>query len=437
MKALYRHPQIKSLLLLAALLVPTIGFAAQLQVIATNTLIFPHSPQAVRLLAFSPDSRLLGVAHRGGSAPKMETWTVPDLKLTNGRVHLSGDNYNPTAIAFSADGAFVALSGDYGDAGITRRHRLAMSEELTFDQRRGHLVAISPTTNFVVNGGSLRIEARRFWDVILNILTTDRTEFPSSNTGEIPIAMSFAPDGVTFATTHDSGEVRLWRVGKGMAGQLDTRFLVSYPNPGARFTAINYLADGTEILTGVSNVVWLRPDLQLPTDVRLHRYQGLHVPHVFTVGRGIHATALTPDGKYLFTVAEGDHLVPSNNDKTNIITMWRVADGRAVFTLDRETPGTYTLAVAPNGRYLAYGRWDGLVTLAYLPLVVEEFTLSQGRVTLRWYGGSGRYQVQRRKDPDKGKWHNVGKPTTATTFSEKVPGKDNFQFYRVQSLPNP
>ena len=427
----------------AALLICAGTACAQLQIIATNILVF--SPpvngccgEQIELLAFSPDSRLLGVAHRAGSAPKMEIWTVPELKLTNGGVHLSGDNFRPTAIAFSADNAFVAMSGDYGDTSAARRTSPTANQDLTFDDKDGKYVAISPVTNLLVHAGRRGIVAWQM-DYYSSLGRVGRklTNIQTASSLDWPTALSYAPDGQTVAIAYESGKVDQWQTTIGFLWRLDMRQIASYPNPGARFSAINYLANGTEILTGVSNVVWLRPDLQLPTDVRLHRYQGLHVPHVFTVGRGIHATALTPDGRYLFTVAEGDHLVPSNNDKTNIITMWRVADGRAVFTLDRDTPGTYTLAVAPNGRYLAYGRWDGLVTLAYLPLLIEEFSLAGGRVTLRWYGGSGRYQVQRRKDSDKGKWHNVGKPTTATTFSEKIPGNDKVQFYRVQSLSNP
>jgi hypothetical protein len=70
-----------------------------------------------------------------------------------------------------------------------------------------------------------------------------------------------------------------------------------------------------------------------------------------------------------------------------------------------------------------------------MPLWIGDITQARGPVSIHWYGGSGLYQVQRRKDLDKGKWHNVGHPTTALSFTNKMTHQP--AFYRVQSLPNP
>jgi len=47
--------------------------------------------------------------------------------------------------------------------------------------------------------------------------------------------------------------------------------------------------------------------------------------------------------------------------------------------------------VASNGKYFAYGRGDGAVLLARVPLWIESITQAGGKITLRWQGGSGLY----------------------------------------------
>ena len=305
---------------------------------------------------------------------------------------------------------------------------------------------ITGTTPFVVVAGTRTLAAVRYVLAPFAIGLPPRFLDPGTEMKAFAEAansvscITFAPDGRTFIAGGEDGSVaefRAWHLERDWS-----RLRYRAGEPDSQAAAINFLPDGREVITVLSNTVRVgeayRENGRLKTDVRLRHFTNGFSPHTFSNGRGIFGTALTPDGKYLFTVTAGDVDTGSRFGwHTNAITMWRVTDGRPVAAITEDVPDTWAIAISPNGRYLAYGRGDGLVTLAYLPLVVEEFTLSQGRVTLRWYGGSGLYQVQRRKDPDKGKWHDVGKPTTATTFTDKVPGKDKFQFYRVQSLPNP
>ena len=126
------------------------------------------------------------------------------------------------------------------------------------------------------------------------------------------------------------------------------------------------------------------------------------------------------DGKLLFAVNNGP------------ISVWRVATGQLLHTYADADAGP--LVVASNGKYFAYGRRDGAVVLARLPLWIESVTQADGKVTLRWQGGSGLYRVQARRHLEKGKWHNLGPVTTNTTFTHSSRSR---LFYRVQSLPDP
>jgi len=90
------------------------------------------------------------------------------------------------------------------------------------------------------------------------------------------------------------------------------------------------------------------------------------------------------------------------------------------------------LAVTRDGKFFAYGRGDGVVVFAHVPLWVDSITQSNGKVVLNWQGGSGLYQVQARREMDKGDWHNLGAPTRRTTFTHALSSQF---FYRVISIP--
>jgi len=134
----------------------------------------------------------------------------------------------------------------------------------------------------------------------------------------------------------------------------------------------------------------------------------------------LYGVKFSTDGKLLLTVSGGP------------INVFRVSTGQLVCSY----PGANALplAVAPNGRYFAYGTFDGSVVLAYMPLWIESIAFNNGEVTLNWQGGSGRYQVQARNELNNGSWQNLGPVTTNTVFTHVCLSP---MFYRVESLPNP
>src|SRR5262249_39431970 len=117
------------------------------------------------------------------------------------------------------------------------------------------------------------------------------------------------------------------------------------------------------------------------------------------------AVKFSADGKLLLTANLGP------------INVWRVSTGQ--WLCSYPDANASALAVAPNGKYFAYGQFDGSVVLAYMPLWIEGITQSNGEVTLRWQGGSGRYQVQARSalGAGTGDWQNLGPVTPNTVLT--------------------
>jgi WD40 repeat protein len=136
-------------------------------------------------------------------------------------------------------------------------------------------------------------------------------------------------------------------------------------------------------------------------------------------GAGAYFARFSADGKLLVTAS-------------GAIKFWRVSDGTLLCNFDQA--GATCLAIAPNGKWFAYGRGDGAVIVARMPLVILEFSQSNSQSVLGWQGGSGLYQLQSRTDLSAGTWQNVGSATASTSATNSISGT---AFYRVQSLPNP
>jgi len=131
------------------------------------------------------------------------------------------------------------------------------------------------------------------------------------------------------------------------------------------------------------------------------------------------AARFSPDGQVLLTVTDG------------VLKFWRISDGKLLVSYDGVS-NVRCIDISPDGKFFAYGGAN--LVLARMPLFITECTLSGGNAVLRWTGGSGLYQLQRRANFAAGSWENVGGPTTASAATNVISAT---VFYRVQSLPNP
>ena len=191
-------------------------------------------------------------------------------------------------------------------------------------------------------------------------------------------------------------------------------------------------------LTGHSNHVYsvdFSPDGQLllttslDGTARLWRVSDGQCMRVIEGGGGIFGK-FSADGRTFFTTdgTGSVDFIPG----TGTLKYWRTCDGKLLESYDNLGAGP--IAVSPAGRHFAYGRSDGALVVAYLPLLITGAELAGDQTILRWTGGSGRYQVQQRYYLEDLDWEDVGEPTTATSATNTFTGNI---FYRVQSLPNP
>lgn len=223
-------------------------------------------------------------------------------------------------------------------------------------------------------------------------------------------SVAFSSDNSLLASASDDGTAIIWRVTDGALLHILT---------GHSFISTN--EDET-----VYNAVWsvdFSPDGTLLATIgddgttQLWRVSDGTRLRTLPSGPG-YFVRFSANGQWLYTMVGGD------------IKFWRVSDG---VLLDTFTGVSATcLDVASNGKYFAYGSSNGGVVLAYTPTVITSLTQQRFHTTLQWDGGSGRYQVERRRFSANARWHKVGRPTVATAAC--FLGRPAFE-YRVVSLP--
>ena len=219
-------------------------------------------------------------------------------------------------------------------------------------------------------------------------------------------AVSFAPNASTLVSAGEDGIVKLWDYTNGLC---DDTLLQTFSEHSGPVIAVAYLPNGEELISaGANGQVIIR---RLSDGVRTRTIQA---------AASVGSMAVSPDGKTFFTA--GDTL-----------KFWRISDGALLRSFDEEVQSIGAVTVASTGKHFAYGRADGTVVLASMPLWIESTRRTAKQLILKWQGGSGRYQLQSCTNLTTGAWQNAGTPTVNTSATNTVTSP---VFYRVQSLPN-
>ena len=274
----------------------------------------------------------------------------------------------------------------------------------------------------------------------------------------------FSPDGLQFAMTDQDRYVEVWWAdGPGFAGfyeiedQLDTPVGIPFgwsydASVFAALTRYRYCDpdDDEPYICGSYATLW--NPLAFSFTRILEGHSGTTSCMAFSPTENILVTAggdgairfwNIPEGttnrefiahsngvSFVSYAHDGKLLVSSDGE---VMRFWRISDGALLTSYDQGVFGTATFAVSPDGRYFALGGGDGSVTLAQMPLWISDITFANGQAVIRWYGGSGRYQVQTTSAVGSGIWTDVGGPTTNSISTNALSTQC---FFRVVSLPN-
>jgi WD40 repeat protein len=323
-------------------------------------------------LALSPDGKTL--ARRWSDSFQLECF---DTETGKPRYEQSGMGSSISALAFSADGKLLASSDRYQ----TRLWDLATARALAiWSECPYHRLAFSPDGKWLAGASNAQI-------AIHQVSNGKRVRLLDPKTNEIE-AISFSPDGSLIAATGGGDSVRVWRRSDGK----ELRIL-SYPK---KARAVLFSPDGSRLLVGghAGIKVW-------------ETQTGLEVKHLLE-GETFYLLEWLPDGKTLAARSGGYifHVDPEAGKATQQRTVWGglpqdppalVANAfssgarflcerdRAGFVLtqldpvperqrtlrlspSRELPGTLWRAAAfsPDGRYLACGNEEGIISLLRL-----------------------------------------------------------------------
>jgi WD40 repeat protein len=282
-------------------------------------------------LAFSPSGKTLAA---GDFDSMLRVWNVASGALLDS---YSGNGGYNDDIRFSPDGSTVYSGGS--DGGL-------VAFDVGGHQRLGQILRWGPAsaacwaTCFAVNRSDTLMvtnEAARPRMELIDPRTFRATRTVSISDRSPQDGMAFTPDGTTLATTGQSGVVTFWH-----APTMTPYRRLRLTGPG---DYLQFSPDG-RLLATVADVSLNR------AAVTLWRWPSLRQVRTWQVVGGFERLLFSPDGRSVLTssqinVGGGLHLTD-------------VATGRAL-PVPRFDQAVQDVALSPDGRTIAIGRYDGTV----------------------------------------------------------------------------
>ncbi len=289
-------------------------------------------------ITFSQDSEGVACGYRGAGT---RLWRVAD-----GTPIREYGTAGARCVAFSPDWQVVATGGDDSVITLSQASDGALVRYLT--GHTGPVNALAFSSRGVLATGS-DDKTIRLWRVtdgqLLRTLTGHQQAIDT---------VAFTPDGATLLSA-GGGEAKLWAVGDG-------KLVRSLPQPsspsglpGTRTAALS--PDGSLIAWSPRN------------KIVIHRVaDGKLIRSMPGYPSGTASLAFSPDGQTL--ASAGRYPIDYLEDPASAtLTLQRVSDGATLQTYDEEVRGVRSIAFSPDGKLLAYSRYDNTLVVANNPVV--------------------------------------------------------------------
>jgi dipeptidyl aminopeptidase/acylaminoacyl peptidase len=296
------------------------------QAIAKAWQIFRGHTDAVRSVAFSPNSKLLA------SASDDKTVKLWDVGTGTERTTLRGHTDCVQSVTLSPDGKVVA------SASIDKTVRLwdaVGGKQLATLQHAEPVcsVAFSPDGKSLATGDEDGMV--RLWDV------AGRKErlILKAHAGQVWV-VAFSPDGATLASGGDDFKVKLWDMPDGKErATLQGHFCF--------IRALSFSPDGKSLASASENskvMLW-------------ETATGKRMPSIRGFGRAGHAVGFSPDGRSVATVGHENAI------------LWELATGKQRAIIEEHANGVNSMAFSPDGKALALlNRHNNVFALWRVPI---------------------------------------------------------------------
>ena len=267
-----------------------------------------------------------------------------------------------TSVAISSDGAMLATGSFDHDARLWDLHSQRTLHRLSGHRGAVMSVAFAPDGSLLATGsidGTVKL-----WDV-----KTGRLRATLVGHQSWVNSVAFLPDGALLVTGSSDGSIRLWNV-------IDAREKSSIRATKAEVRSVAISPDGRSLAVGIRYgqvQVWDLPALKPRWQIDGHKSD-------------VWSVAFDADGKTLVS-ANGDWNEPGE------IKFWHSESGRPLRTL-RHYSEVLSVAVSPNGRYLAAGGADKFANvwdLAAPPQPRVEWLEPMRRIRARFKGTPGTF----------------------------------------------
>src|SRR4051794_2662681 len=298
--------------------------------LATAVPALAAPPAPVTALAYHPSGKLLVAGTRGDVA-------VIDAR---GEVvaRLGGQTGRVTAVAFSRDGKRLAVaSGEPAKSGVVKLY--AVDEKAAKFEPKGELAGAKDVQYALDFAPDHKTLAAAGYDRIVRLWDTDTMKAVRElkDHSDAVYGVAFSPDGKLLASGSADRAVKVWDPHTG-------KRLYTLGDPTDWVYAVAWHPDGKRLAAaGVDKSirVW-----EATLD------GGKLVQSVFAHTEPVTRLAYSADGRFLYSVGEGKS-----------VKQWDAAKMVEKLALPPQPDTMLSLALRPDGKQLAVGRFDGVLQL--------------------------------------------------------------------------